>query len=176
MPWSSIKHIKLVRPRGKTSAGGDRLVFERFKGAPLSIKLAGIPSAEDRDNLLGVINQFGQEITREAAIEETLRKPLQYNYTELWLQALAAPPKREKLKPLVEGILLDENRYEVIRPLGSGGQGFAYLAMDKTKNKEVVLKESVLPVYVDINARRQALASFEKEAKLLTSLRPCTGR
>jgi len=170
LDWSQIKHIKVERPAGKTSAASDRLVFERYKGTPVVLKLAGIASADDREKLLGAIDRFAPEISREAAIEETLRRPMEQNYTELWLQALAAPPKREKLKPLVQDAVLSDDRYLVKKELGVGGQGFAYLAQDKRKDKEVVLKEFVLPVFVDINARRQSLESFEKEAKLLSSL------
>ncbi|MBS1990276.1 MAG: serine/threonine protein kinase [Cyanobacteria bacterium SZAS LIN-3] len=168
--WNTIKHIKVERPPGKTSAASDRLVFERYTGAPVVLKLGGISSTDDREKLLGAIDRFAPDISREAAIEETLRRPMEQNYTELWLQALAAPPKREKLKPLVQDAVLNDNRYLVKRELGVGGQGFAYLALDKRKDKEVVLKEFVLPVFVDINARRQSLESFEKEAKLLSSL------
>ncbi len=170
LPWEEIGHIKVERPKGKTSAASDRLVFERIAGKPLILKLAAMPSADDREKLLGAIDRFAPEISREAAIEETLRRPAQQNYTELWLQALAAPPKRERLKPLTSYAQLSDGRYLVRRQLGVGGQGFAYLALDQRKDKEVVLKEFVLPVFVDINARRQALESFEKEAKLMTSL------
>jgi hypothetical protein len=168
--WESIKHIKVARPPGKTSAASDLLIFEQTEGKPLTLKLAAIPSADDREKLLGAIDRFAPQISREAAIEETLRRPADQNYTELWLQALAAPPKREKLKPLVKDAVLSDNRYLVRRELGVGGQGFAYLAQDQRKDKEVVLKEFVLPVFVDINARRQSLESFEKEAKLMTRL------
>jgi len=170
VPWESIKHIKVMRPKGKMTAASDLLIFEKYIGEPISLKLAGISSADDREKLLGAIDRFAPQISREAAIEETLRRPIEQNYTELWLQALAAPPKREKLKPLIEDATLSDNRYLVKRQLGAGGQGFAYLAIDQRRDKEVVLKEFVLPVFVDINARRQSLESFEKEAKLLSKL------
>jgi predicted Ser/Thr protein kinase len=170
VPWYGVKHIKVERPTGKTSAASDRLVFERHLLKPFAIKLAAISSADDREKLLAAIDRFAPQISREAAIEETLRKPMEHNYTELWLQALAAPPKREKLKPLVAGAQLDDNRYQVERELGAGGQGFAYLATDQRTGTRVVLKEFVLPVFVDINARRQSLENFEKEAKLMTRL------
>ncbi|MBU6453117.1 MAG: protein kinase [Cyanobacteria bacterium REEB67] len=168
--WSQVKHIKVERPPGKASAASDKLVFERADGESFKIKLAGISSANDREKLLAAIDRYAPEISREAAIEETLRKPLEHNYTELWLQALAAPPKREKLKPLMQGAALSEERYKVERELGVGGQGFAYLATDTRTDEKVVLKEFVLPVFVDINARRQSLENFEKEAKLMTRL------
>ena len=54
--------------------------------------------------------------------------------------------------------------------LESAVRGFAYLAMDQRTDKQTVLKEFVLPVFVDINARRKALENFEQEAKLMTRL------
>jgi serine/threonine-protein kinase len=71
---------------------------------------------------------------------------------------------------MVSGAKLHDEQYKIIKELGVGGQGFAYLANDLESGKEIVLKEFVLPVYVDINARKQALDRFEQEARLLTKL------
>ena len=94
--WSSISRIKIERPLGRTSAAGDLLVFERNRDEAIRLKLGGIASANDREKLLAAIDRYAPEINRDAAVEETLRKPSEHNYTELWLQALAAPPKRGK--------------------------------------------------------------------------------
>jgi hypothetical protein len=85
---------------------------------------------------------------------ELLAKPADHSYTEIWLTALSAPPKRERLKPLTPGATMNDGSYTVLNELGSGGQGFAYLARDKD-GRQVVLKEFVLPIYVDIQARRE---------------------
>ena len=68
--------------------------------------------------------------------------------------------------------MVGESRYEVLHSLGVGGQGTAYLCRDlKTSDKNlVVLKETILPVFVDPIVRHKALESFEREAKLLQSL------
>lgn len=100
---------------------------------------------------------------------EVLALPADHSYTEVWMTALSAPPKRERLKPLTADAVMNEGNYTVVKELGSGGQGFAYLAKDK-EGKEVVLKEFVLPIYVDIQARRKALERFENEARLLSRL------
>ncbi len=51
-----------------------------------------------------------------------------------------------------------------------GGQGSVYLANDCISNEDVVLKEFVLPVYVDLAVRRKAIERFEKESRLLKQL------
>jgi serine/threonine-protein kinase len=93
-----------------------------------------------------------------------------HSYTELWMQALSAPPKRERLTPLAPGATLLEGKYKIIDQLGVGGQGTAYLAKHLTDESEVVLKEFILPVYVDVNVRRQALETMQKEASMLRRL------
>lgn len=91
-------------------------------------------------------------------------------YTMLWLETLAAPPRRERLTPLTEGTLLRQGRYKLERQLGAGGQGSAFLASSTADGSPVVLKEYILPIYVDNKARKQALERFEHEAKMLSGL------
>ncbi len=90
------------------------------------------------------------------------------SYTELWLQSLTAPPKRASVKPLMPGELLRNNQFEVIGRLGLGGQGTAYLCSEL--GNKVVLKETILPTFVDQAARQHALARFEQEARLLNEM------
>jgi serine/threonine-protein kinase len=92
------------------------------------------------------------------------------SYTQLWLDALLAPPRREKLQALSAGTSLKKGEYQLERKLGSGGQGSAYLARTRD-GASVVLKESILPLYVDNKVRRQALESFEHEASILRGLK-----
>src|SRR5262249_18389601 len=77
---------------------------------------------------------------------------------------------RERLTPLTEGAVLKDNRYRIDGQLGVGGQGTAYLAQELGANRSVVLKEFILPVYVDINVRRQALEKMQNEAAILKRL------
>jgi serine/threonine protein kinase, bacterial len=85
------------------------------------------------------------------------------------LQAFASPPKHENMLPLRAGAVLSDGKYEVEHQLGAGGLGTAYLARDRQQAK-VVLKEFILPVYVDAAICRQALKAFEAEARILKGL------
>jgi len=49
-------------------------------------------------------------------------------------------------------------------------QGTAYRVQDSDTEEDVVLKEFILPVYVDVAVRRQALERFENEARILKQL------
>lgn len=169
IPLDKLESIELIRPPGKTSYLDDQLVFNAT-GKSLHLRLGNLQTAAHRDSLLNAIEKYVPNIQRSAAVTEALQRSIDTSYTELWLQALSAAPKRERLKPLAVNARLDGNRYEVISPLGSGGQGFAYLALDKQQKTNIVLKEFILPVYVDINSRRLALEAFENEARLLSQL------
>lgn len=170
MPWNQIHNISLELPYGKTSPL-DHIVRFNGAGKPLRLRLGAIPSAEERARILQGVEQFAPLLQRDAEVVEALELPPDHSYTELWLSALSGPPKRERLKPLEEKARLRDGRYTVHRALGVGGQGTAYLATDHAAHDEsVVLKEFILPVYVDVNVRRQSLERFEKEAKILKQL------
>jgi serine/threonine-protein kinase len=86
------------------------------------------------------------------------------------MQALSAPPKRERLTPLPDGTQLQSGRFVALEQLGVGGQGTAYLSRETETGNIVVLKEFILPVYVDVNVRRQALERMQNEAAMLRRL------
>jgi tRNA A-37 threonylcarbamoyl transferase component Bud32 len=168
--WSQIKHIGMERPAGKTSPLDDVLTFVRGAGSPLCIGMNSVDSVESREAILNAIQKWAGETPRDDRVIQALQPPADYSYTELWLQALAAPPKRERLKPLIQGALLRDGAYMVHRSLGVGGQGQAYLATDRRNGQDIVLKEFILPVYVDVSVRRTALEQFENEARILRQL------
>jgi tRNA A-37 threonylcarbamoyl transferase component Bud32 len=169
-PWSRIDEITMLRPFGKTLPQDFSLCFKGNGRALLSAKLASMSSVDDKAAVLDAIDKWAQTTERSAEVTDLLRPPADHSYTELWLQALTAPPKRERLKPLMSGVVLHDGQYHVIEQIGSGGQGFAYLATQINSGREVVLKEYILPVFVDLDARRAAVERFEREARTLQSL------
>ncbi|HEY9713572.1 MAG TPA: serine/threonine-protein kinase, partial [Chroococcales cyanobacterium] len=168
--WEQINSVEMVRPAGKTSPSDDRLVFSTAAGPAMKLKMGSIDSVEDKELILKAIQKYGAHAHRDPAVIQGLQPPADYSYTELWLQALSAPPKRERLQPLMTGAFLHDQAYEVLHSLGVGGQGQAYLARDRRTGDSVVLKEFILPVYVDVNVRRTALEQFENEARILRHL------
>jgi serine/threonine-protein kinase len=78
------------------------------------------------------------------------------------------------MQALAPGQRLQNDQYKVLKRLGVGGQGTAYLCRDQLNNCDIVLKETIVPAYADRSLREQALKGFEKEAKILESL-DCDG-
>ena len=171
IPWNKVTNISLELPAGKTSPLDHIVRFNLGSNKPMKLRLGAIPSAEERAKLLQGVEEFAPLLQRDAEVVEALELPPDHSYTELWLQALSGPPKRERLKPLEEKARLREGRYTIHYALGVGGQGTAYLATDHSMGDEsVVLKEFILPVYVDATVRRQSLERFEQEARILKQL------
>jgi len=92
-----------------------------------------------------------------------------YSFTRLWLESLAAPPRRQRLQPLTDGVTLQNGRFTIKNHIGSGAQGNAYRASCPDLG-EVVLKEFILPLYVDARVRKAAITEFERESVLLSKL------
>ncbi|MBX9686698.1 MAG: serine/threonine protein kinase [Candidatus Obscuribacterales bacterium] len=168
--WENITYISHFRPASKTTSADDKIIFKSQKGQDLAIKLDALDSFEDKEWILRAIKTWGASINRDAEVLRLLEPPADYSYTELWLQALSAAPERERLKPLVSGVKLKQGKYTVRHSMGVGGQGQAYLATETISGDEYVLKEFILPVYVDINVRKMALEQFENEARILRRL------
>jgi serine/threonine protein kinase/Tfp pilus assembly protein PilF len=170
VPWDSLTSIELNtrNKRGQTTAS--ELQFNRDNGEPIKLSMGAIESVEDRETILDAIERWAPGVSRSAALVQALQPPVDHSYTEMWLQALSAPPQRDRLKPLTEDIVLNDGRYRVKRSLGVGGQGAAYSAYDHASGDTVVLKEFLLPIYVDISIRKDVLESFESEARILKHL------
>lgn len=171
LPWAQMDRIEMFYPEGKTAQQESIVKFKAVsEGLSLSLKLGAISTIEDRSKLMRGIDKWAGDLSRDPHLLEVLQPAVDHSYTELWMQALSAPPKRERLTPLHAGAQLHEGRFTIIDQLGVGGQGTAYLAHNVTDDSEVVLKEFILPVYVDVNVRRQALERMQNEAAMLRRL------
>ncbi|MBA3994620.1 MAG: hypothetical protein C0469_13930 [Cyanobacteria bacterium DS2.3.42] len=168
--WRNLTSIELERPLGSTQALDQFLCFRSNSGSVSKLKLSAFDTIEDREKILAMIQNWAPNVPRSPEIDQCLQPPANHSYTEMWLQALAAPPKRERLKPLLEGGLLQAGKYRVLHSLGVGGQGSAYLSNDNISDQVVVLKEFILPVHVDVGVRKSALESFENEARILKQI------
>jgi serine/threonine protein kinase len=168
--WSDLSSIQLVRSSDKTEANAGALAFNLKSGDSVKVSLGAIDSVEDRETVLEAIERWAPTVSRQAEVVQALQPPVDHSYTELWLQALSAPPQRDRLKPLTENLVVGDDRYRVKGALGVGGQGAAYEAIDQVSEDTVVLKEFLLPIYVDMSVRKDVLESFESEARILKHL------
>lgn len=171
--WSEVAEVSLITETNELSF---RHVTEGKP--PLLLMLSGLRNPESKTDLFKFIQMNIPAVSRDPAIEASLSNTQEATFTQLWLSSLAIPPKREMLTPLERGHTLEEGRYVIENTLAAGGQGVAYIAQsadlsctnsDK-ENKSVILKESVLPLFVDDHSRKKAIDKFEQEALLLKKL------
>ena len=171
MSWKSMKRISLKRPRGSNLAEKQLLCF--FDGKrEIQIRLGEILDPIYLKNLWECIEFFAKSVERDFEVNQLMGQGENTSYTELWLSALAAPPDRRRMVPLLTGTMLKNGEYTIKERIGAGGQGVAYLARaGKLIRSEVVLKEYVLPIQVSRAVRTQAVERLEKEARILSRIK-----
>lgn len=168
-PLSEIDRIAL-------SKDGQKIEFCAAARIKFAIKLTSIPNLHEWQNITDFIlhNSKTKNIAIDPSIAQSLHSSTtddaSVTFTQLWLESFAAPPVRERLAPLVQGIALKEKRYVVETQIGAGGQGSVYLSQDTRQKCKVVLKEYMLPVHNGRAIRERAIESFHNEATLLSKL------
>jgi tRNA A-37 threonylcarbamoyl transferase component Bud32/uncharacterized RDD family membrane protein YckC len=167
--WEDIETVYMEDRTGKEQEE-KWLVFSMRSSEPVKVRLDIIRSMGSKEEILHAIERWAPQASRNPELVSFLQPPSDFSYTDIWMDALSAPPKRDKLKPLIPGAVLKDNQYRVQRLIAVGGQGSVYLANDCVVSEDVVLKEFVLPVYVDLSIRRKTIERFEKEARLLKQL------
>lgn len=169
LSWSQIVKAELY----KKGSGEPRLRLTLPKEKHFDISLAAI-APEERVLLLRKMEKFIPTNQIDPLLSQTMLPKAERSYTEIWLQSLNQPPERKTLDPLAPAQLVGDNRFEVLKSIGVGGQGKAYLCKQLDASPEqsetVVLKETIIPIFADGSIRRKALESFDKEAQLLKSL------
>lgn len=176
IPW---KKIKAIRVKQKSGGSIIEMVSER---AVIEIPARAIPRNVDREALQEALQYWAKSARVEPKVLEVL-SPRESTYTDLWLSSLASAPKLNELTALEPGSSLSDHPYRVDKILASGGQGISYLAsrIEKEEAEQsgavkvnltqlFVLKETILPVYVNESARKKALSRFEQAAEILKGL------
>lgn len=177
--WSQIKKVELTAPANSSDPARRDVLFSGEKGVLLTIPMSRLDPG-DRTKLLHGIEKFGRDINVQAELIEALTPSQDKSYTELWLQSLN-DSNTINLEPLKDGDSL-KKRYSVEKRLAVGGEGTAYLARDLAYTARdladatgpappVVLKETLIPPYLDSDVQREAVERFEKEARLLKELK-----
>jgi uncharacterized RDD family membrane protein YckC len=164
--WEEVDNVYLEDKAGKDQ-DEKWLVFAMRTKQPVKVRLDIIRSMNSKEEILQAIEKWAPQASRQPELVSFLQPPSDFSYTDIWMEALSAPPKRDKLKPLVPGAVLKDSQYRVQRLLAVGGQGSVYLANDSVVAEDIVLKEFVLPVYVDLSIRLLKQLDHHKIVKLL---------
>ncbi len=179
IPWQQIKTISIERPKGTKSIADYRIKIDGgMIGLNANIRYGDMLVPSEREVLLralalGAPSAFGDTTADEMF---SVFKPAKSTegFTELWLNELAAPSKREKLAPLTPGMVLQGGEYTITRKLGTGGQGIVYLATRTNTAmgtvETVALKEFVMPVFPDARVRKSVAEKFQAEAEMLSRI------
>lgn len=171
LPWKDVEVVKAILPQGKNDfCSYQFLLGSESTPGKMVLQLDSIEDEDQRTAVLNAIENFAPSAKIESQAIDLLRPKQAQSFAEIWLDALVSPPGRERLIALTDGLILD-NRYRIERRLGTGGQGTAYLAEDLQQKKQVVLKETMLPVYADLPTRKKALSDFHKVAFALESIK-----
>ncbi len=180
VPWTQIKRISIVRPEGTKSTADYRIKVDGFgMGQNFDIRYGDILVPAQREVFLHALKlgvpekAYGKSNADEMFSVFKAAKSTE-GFTELWLNELAAPSKREKLTPLTPGMVLQSGEYTITRKLGTGGQGIVYLATRTSKVRgtveTVALKEFVMPVFPDARVRKSVAEKFQAEAQMLSRI------
>ncbi|MDR3615481.1 MAG: serine/threonine-protein kinase [Candidatus Obscuribacterales bacterium] len=166
--WSDISCLTLYRHHDEQA----RLQFVKSNGKKVDLRLDSL-SLEHRAVLLKRVEKAAPSCQIDEGLAEIMLPKANQSYTEIWLQSLSQSPERATLDPLGAGQLVGAERFEVLRKIGVGGQGTAYLCKDLHQQVEtlVVLKETIIPVFANNATTLRELERFEREAKILHDLK-----
>ena len=177
--WQNLESIQVVRKSANLI--GKKLEYLRFSQSTSSdqkkqnlidIPLRAFASHKSKEQLLEAIYRLAPAIEVDSLVLKALAPNEPDSYTELWLSSFSSAPQLEELTPLSPGAVLQHHQLTIKGRLASGGQAVAYLATWPQQEQLVVLKETILPIYVKV-ARESVLAKFERDAKLLQALDHC---
>lgn len=121
------------------------------------VRLGCLTNNDDRMKLLEYTQKYCPNADVDHRILQAWTPAHSNSYTEIWLQSLAAPPKRARLAPLEEGMQLQDGKYQIKNVLATGGQAVVYLAFPKT--------EIALPPAIKVQAAEKQLRSAQADGR-----------
>ncbi len=182
---TTIKWYELALVSLKTNNTGGKteelLSFATTNGKKIDLDAGCLKDARLRANLIALIKRYAPAaLSNELEQKDFLHESS--SYTDIWMDTLHQKHERKRSGELSQGSALSNERFLVLKKLGSGGQGTAYLATvqyacDKALNEGdnsdvemVVLKEFILPGFENPALLSEIVARIQHEALLLKSL------
>lgn len=123
--WNDIASIRGKRS-GKRGAPDRQLVFYPKSGKPFELNRSFITQKNPGAQVLDAVARLAPAGLLQDLDDDDETNPI--SYTKIWLSSLSRSGTRERRSELIEGTRLGKNRFTVIKKLGAGGQGTAYLA------------------------------------------------
>lgn len=174
----ALVSIKTKNAHGKME---ELLSFATTDGKKIELDAGCLNDARLRANLIALIKRYAPAaLSNELEQKNFLLESS--GYTDIWMDTLHQKHERQRNGELSQGSALSNERFLVLKKLGSGGQGTAYLATvqymcDKVLNEGqnsdvemVVLKEFILPGFENPALLSEIVARIQHEALLLKSL------
>jgi tRNA A-37 threonylcarbamoyl transferase component Bud32 len=160
--WSSLNYA--------TATPQLQIIFQSGGSAHIKLPLLRRDQAAE---LLTGISQFVQSKILSSDViklkEALLCESSTATYTELWAQDLEMRHGSTHFAPLSAGSTLADGRYKVLSELGTGGLSAIYL-VESEDGRKLILKESVLPLDMQEQAKSKAREMFRREALILMKL------
>lgn len=152
---------------------GPKLYIDFTSGGIASIALARL-DAQQRIALFRCLekNVSATKFSSAAVAikEQALSEIRDTSFTELWNDDIAMRHASTNFMPLPGGHRLQAGRLRVLSELASGGLSAVYLVESEGHQGNLVLKESVLPLDLNEQAKTKARELFQREAQILTKL------
>lgn len=165
LPWGDLTSVYLFRPENTLLPKKWLVGFGYYSLRPVKVKIEVVMPIGQQ--LIAALKEKAPWISIDPDLIEIFEPAITDSRTELWMKSISQAPQEEQLLPLAPGDKLNNQRYEIIGRIGVGGQGTAYLAKDLDNDTDVVVKESLFPVYADSKVRAEYGERFVREVELL---------
>lgn len=170
LDWKNVVSVSAIQDETQEQT---TIVFSKTKGTTF-LRADSLSAPGDWQKLLRHVEKFVPDVHLAPDLEAELKPvTLSQCYTEMWFAGLQSST-RQRAEELEAGGQLQNGTFKILKKLGSGGQGVAYLA-DRISEPgrtsvPVVLKEYVLPTGVSVDVRKKVINTCLKEVTLLSRL------
>ncbi len=182
--WSEIDKINLSQKTGSRDKQQNLVKIESASGHSFSIDLQALGSSSQRGVLAQAIEKYAPHVAIDSNAIAMLRPPTESSFTDIWLSGITRAPHSEALVPLVAGDTIKDGHYKIIDRFMLGGQSTVYLASYSNgsdaenldlknvdlKSVNLIVKESILPTFNDIDKNLAQYAKYKAEADFLANL------
>ena len=183
IPWACIDEVEVRYLKGfdiqslenaqqkSDSVSNPLIVFHVDDNTNVSIRWHDIIACVEPGSFINALKTYAPAASEKYQFPGDVNKVDSSSYTQLWFKYYSTASDRKRTTQLVEGEQLQGGRYTVAGQIGGGGQGTAYLAVDRDAapgaKTEIVLKEYILPVHRGERILKQTVEKLEQEAAIL---------